>query len=80
MTHYNGDFNTTGLHHGSSSKVQAFNVILGQTDLIKDVGYIMDPELIILLIIRGGFKKFEEKCCQFCNCHEKFAFSVHVVN
>ena len=32
------------------------------------------------LLIRGGFKKFEEKCCQICNCHWKFTFSVHVVN
>ena len=30
--------------------------------------------------LRGGFKKFEEKCCQVCNCHNKFMFSVHVVN
>ena len=30
--------------------------------------------------IRGGFKKFEEKCCQICNCLRKFTFSVHFVN
>ena len=34
----------------------------------------------ILSHIRGGFKKFEEKCCQICNCLRKFTFSVHFVN
>ena len=32
------------------------------------------------MYIRGGFKKFEEKCCQICNCHGKFTLYVHVVN
>ena len=38
--------------------------------------------VILFLYTRGGgcFKKFEEKCCQICNCHGKFSFSVHVVN
>ena len=31
-------------------------------------------------VLRGGFKKFEEKCCQICNCLRKFTFSVHFVN
>ena len=31
-------------------------------------------------IYTRGFKRFEENCCQICNCHGRFAFSVHVVN
>ena len=30
--------------------------------------------------LRGGFKRFEEKCCQICNCHGNFTLSMHVVN
>ena len=36
--------------------------------------------LMTITILRGGFKKFEEKCCQICNCLRKFTFSVHFVN
>ena len=30
--------------------------------------------------IRGGFKKFEEKCCQIVTFHGKFTISMHVVH
>ena len=30
--------------------------------------------------IRGGFKKFEEKCCQIVSFHGKFTISMHVVH
>ena len=30
--------------------------------------------------IRGGFKKFEEKCCQIVSFHWKFTICMHVVH
>ena len=39
----------------------------------------MLPNLHCFFVIQGGVKKFEEKCCQICNCHGKLTFSVHVV-
>ena len=40
----------------------------------KSVRYINTAYLTVY--IRGGFEKFEEKCCQIFNCHGKFTFSV----
>ena len=48
---------------------------------VSELEYVsLSRETVTMPLIRGGFKKFEEKCCQICNCHEKFTFSVHVVN
>ena len=30
--------------------------------------------------LRGGFKKFEEKCCQIVSFHGKFTISIHDVH
>ena len=53
------------------------NTLISVLYKVKSVTLILNDSLGL---IRGGFKKFEEKCCQICNGHEKFTFSVYDVN